>query len=101
LNPPTDLSRKQTGPGINLDRMFFPTITRLVPWGRGQIWSSKRWFFHRSTIWSGWWPEKTSSYSVAGKATNLISHFQTQTMCFALRAFPRAQAEAVEVLARN
>jgi hypothetical protein len=23
LNPPTDLSRKQTGPGINLDGMFF------------------------------------------------------------------------------
>jgi hypothetical protein len=24
LNSPTDLSCKQTGPGINLDRMFFP-----------------------------------------------------------------------------
>jgi hypothetical protein len=29
VNPPTDLSRKQTGSGVNLDRMFFPTIIRL------------------------------------------------------------------------
>jgi len=35
----------------------------LVPWGRGQIWSSKCWFFYRSTIWPGWQPERTSSYS--------------------------------------
>jgi len=28
LNLPTDLSRKQTGPGINLDRMFFPTTIK-------------------------------------------------------------------------
>jgi hypothetical protein len=26
----------------------------LVPWGLGQRWSSKRWFFHRSAIWPGW-----------------------------------------------
>jgi hypothetical protein len=31
LNPPTDLSSKQTGPGINLDGMFFPTTMRPVP----------------------------------------------------------------------
>jgi len=30
------------------------TIVRLVPWGRGQSWSSKRWFSHHSTIWPGW-----------------------------------------------
>jgi hypothetical protein len=36
---------KQTGSDINLDRIFFPTIIRLVPWGRGQRWSSKCWFF--------------------------------------------------------
>jgi len=34
--------------------MFFPNIFRLIPWGRGQRWSSKRRFAHRSTIWPGW-----------------------------------------------
>jgi hypothetical protein len=29
-------------------------VIRLAPWGRGQRWSSKRWFSHRSTIWPGW-----------------------------------------------
>jgi hypothetical protein len=51
LNPPTNPSHKQTGPGINLDRIFFPSTIRLVHWGWGQRWSSKCWFFHHSTIW--------------------------------------------------
>jgi hypothetical protein len=33
--------------------------------------SSKRWFFHHSTNWPGWQPERTLLYSVAGKATDL------------------------------
>jgi hypothetical protein len=41
LNPPTNLSRKQTGPGINWTECFFPAITRLAPSGQGQRWSSK------------------------------------------------------------
>jgi hypothetical protein len=51
---PTDLLRKQTGPGINWTECIFPTITRLAPWGRGQRWSLKHWFSHHSTNWPGW-----------------------------------------------
>jgi len=29
-------------------------VVRLVPWGRGQRWSSKHRFAHCSTIWPGW-----------------------------------------------
>jgi len=28
-------------------------ISRLASWGRGQRWSSKRWFSQHSTIWPG------------------------------------------------
>jgi hypothetical protein len=47
------LGRVNSPGQVYLVRIFFPTIVRLVPWGRGQRWSSKR-FAHRSTIWPGW-----------------------------------------------
>jgi len=63
-----------SGEKTNVSKTISVLVLRVLvlPWGRGQRWSSKRWFSHHSTIWRGWWPERTSSYSVAGKATNLI-----------------------------
>jgi len=33
---------------------FLRELVWLVPWGRGQRWSSKHWFFYCSTIWPSW-----------------------------------------------
>jgi hypothetical protein len=42
-------------------------VSKPVPWGRGQRWSSKRWFAQRSTNWPGCCPRELryTSSSVA------------------------------------
>jgi len=78
---------------MNFSRAISIRVLISAPWGRGQSWSSKRWFFYRTDTWPGWKPKSPCKqqilHDIYSHSSSPIPHKGFQSVCVVCVGGPR------------